>query len=124
MINYEEIKMQLESIEGTKLSPPLRSNADEFGLPKEYDEFLKQVEFGRIGKSQFQFYDGIVFADEIYGQATSETDDLFIFGDDYQGACVGFDKKNWGIVRVMPDQSISQIADSFEQFITKEFLHS
>lgn len=121
MINYQEVKRHLESIEGTKLSPLLKSDQVELGLPLEYLDFLKFVGFGRIGKSKFQLYDGVVFADEIYGQATSETENLYIFGDDYQGSCVGFEKKDWSIVRVMPDQSVAPVANSFEDFIYQEF---
>lgn len=122
-MNYKKIRSRLESIEGTKLTLLDKDNTDEFNLPRQYRDFLKQVGFGRIGKSAFQFYNGVVFADEIYGYATPKTEDLLIFGDYYQRSCIGFDKKDWSIVRVMPDQSVAFVATCFESFLSTEFMH-
>lgn len=120
-MNYEEIRNRLEAIEGTQLKIAEETNASEFGAPSEYIEFLRQVGYGRVGNSQFQFFDGVVFVDEIFGVETPETENILIFGDDYQGACTGFEKKNWRVVRVLPDQSVIPVADSFEAFVNQEF---
>ena len=78
--------------------------------------------YGRIGNSQFQFYDGVAFVDEILGYESAETENVLLFGDDYQGACTGFDRSSWAVVRVLLDQTVVPIADSFEAFITDEFI--
>lgn len=121
-MNYQEIRRNFESMEGTKLTLLDKDNADEFDLPKGYRDFLKQVGFGRIGKSDFQFYNGVVFVDEIHGYTTPVTESLLIFGDDYQGSCIGFDKKDWSIVRVKSDQSLAFVATDFKYFIEIEFM--
>ncbi|MDA7980818.1 MAG: SMI1/KNR4 family protein [Pirellulales bacterium] len=120
-MDYQELRARLQAIDGTQLTLTEETNAGEFGVPDEYIEFLRQVGYGRIGNSQFQFFDGVVFVDEIFGYETPETENVLIFGDDYQGVCTGFDKESWGVVRVLHDQSVVPIADSFESFVSQEF---
>ena len=120
-MNYQKIRERLDGIEGTSLHLAHSTNASEFGAPKEYVEFLKMVGFGRVGNSQFQFYDGVVFVEEVFGYETEETADILLFGDDYQGACTGFMEKDWSVVSVLPDHTVISVADSFETFIDQEF---
>lgn len=120
-MDYQKIRERLMAIDGTQIKIVESTNAAEFGVPEAYLEFLHSVGYGRVGNSRFQFFDGVVFVDEIYGCETSETEKILIFGDDYQGVCTGFDSSNWSVVRVLPDLSVFPIAESFELFIKKEF---
>jgi hypothetical protein len=116
-MNFLDLRSRLESIEGTKLTQLVISNTRDFGVPTEYQRFLHEVGFGRVGGSLFQFYDGIVFADEILGSSNPTTEDILIFGDDYQGSCLGFDRNTWKVVRVLSDHNVLPVADSFEAFL-------
>ncbi len=116
-MNFLELRTRLESIEGTKLTKLDSTKACDLGTPKAYRTFLQEVGYGRIGGSQFQFYDGVVFADEILGSRDATTEHILIFGDDYQGSCVGFDRNTWKVVRVLSDHKVLPVADSFEDFL-------
>lgn len=124
-MDYQAIREKLQAIEGTCLmvlgKDAVSRLTGEFELPKTYVNFLTEVGHGRIGNGQFQFYDGVVFVDEIFGCDTPETETVLLFGDDYQGSVVGFDRDSGRVVRVLSDQSISTIADSFEAFLAQEF---
>ncbi len=70
-MNFQEIRAKLEAIDGTKITPLDDDKAsklsDEISVPEDYVEFLRNVGYGRIGNSQFQFFDGVAFVDEIFG---------------------------------------------------------
>ncbi len=121
-MNCQKVRETLESLEGTQMKLLDKEQASkllaEYNLPPVYVEFLMNVGYGRIGKSRFQFYDGVVFVDEIFGYDNQDTANLLLFGD---GACSGFDRKTWQVVRVLSDQSIITIAETFEDFIIQEF---
>jgi hypothetical protein len=125
-MNFQEIRSKLEAIDGTKIKPLDDEKAsklsDEFSVPEDYVAFLRNVGYGRIGNSQFQFFDGVAFVDEIFGYETPETENVLLFGDDYQGVCTGFDRNKWSVVRVLPDQTVIEVADSFDAFIGGEFI--
>lgn len=120
-MNYQDVCARLGKSNGTKLRPVFDSNSPDFGLPQDYELFLQQVGAGVVGNAIFQFYDGVVFADEIYGSPTEECENILIFWDDYQGTTFGFDRHDWSIVSIDSNQGITRVADSFEQFIAEQF---
>ena len=95
-----------------------------YAIRSYYDDFLKEIGFGRVGTGSFQFYDGFVYIDEIYGYSTEESDPILLFGDDYQGYGMGYNPNdNWVIVEVEPSGlSIRKVAGSFEEFIRNNFV--
>lgn len=120
-MNYQDVRARLERSKGTTLRPVFDSNTEDFGLPADYELFLQQVGAGKVGDAVFQFYDGVVFADEVYGRPTAGCEKILIFGDDFQGTAFGFDRSDWSIVSIAPSQDIERVADSFEQFVVERF---
>lgn len=120
-MNYQDIRARLEKSKGTKLQPVFDSSPKDFGLPQDYELFLQQVGAEVVGNAIFQFYDGVVFADDIYGNPTKECENILIFGDDYQGTTFGFDRHDWSIVSIDSNQGITRVAGSFEQFVAEQF---
>lgn len=120
-MNYQDVRARLKKSKGTELRPVSDSNSKDFGLPQDYELFLQQVGAGIVGNAIFQFYDGVVFADEIYGIPTKECEKILIFGDDYRGTTFGFDRHDWSIVSIESNQDVTRVADSFEQFIAEQF---
>lgn len=120
-MNYKEIRLRLCELEGTQLKPTFDSNTLDFQLPGEYELFLQEVGAGTIGNSRFQFYDGVVFADELLGRPNKECEGILIFGDDYQGNLFGFNESDGSITCISSYQEITKVADSFEEFISEQF---
>lgn len=86
--------------------------------PSDYLEFLRLVGAGNIGEAQYILYSGLVEPQDVYGDTPPSLEHVVLFGDDLQGFCAGFDTASWEVVEIDPtNMELSQVADSFEQFI-------
>lgn len=109
----------------------LKSEREIEGVPVDYIDFLREVGYGTVNGTCFNFYSGLVEVDEIMGhlyddESHSELKDILLFGDNFSGDAVGFlTTDNWAIVEIWHDDdlSINPIEEeSFEEFVNNMFV--
>ncbi|MFB7813431.1 SMI1/KNR4 family protein [Paenibacillus chitinolyticus] len=100
------------------------------GIPKEYIDFLREVGYGTVNGTYFNFYSGLVEVDEILGHLFDEDShpelkDVLLFGDNFSGDAVGFlTTDNWAIVEIWHDDDLSinpTEEKTFEEFVVTMF---
>ncbi len=123
MPRYADIEGLPSVADGRRVAPVgLRIMRDDFGpLPRDWLDFLVEVGAGTVGPvpGAFKIYPGLVEADDIYDDVTAALSDLLLFGDDFQGYCVGFERsEDWRVVEVSPiGAAIEPLASSFEEYV-------
>ncbi len=102
------------------------------GVPEDYIDFLREVGYGTVNGTYFNFYGGLVEVDEILGHLYDEDShpelkDILLFGDNFSGDAVGFlATDNWTIVEIWHDDnlSINPVEEqTFEEFVVHMFEH-
>ena len=124
MARYSDIKT-LQKFKDLRPVAPTKNQKlrDEFGsLPADWVDFLVEVGAGTVGPAPgaFKLYAGLVEPDDIYDAARAATlSDILLFGDDFQGYCVGFEKsRQWRVVEISPtDGTVEPFAASFEEYL-------
>ena len=87
-------------------------------IPEEYLQFLRNIGWGRVSHS-LMLYSGPVTPDEIYLDNYQNTNEVIIFGDDFNGHCFGWNTENsYSVVDIDPiDFSIEELDLSFQVFV-------
>ncbi|WP_025849825.1 SMI1/KNR4 family protein [Paenibacillus ehimensis] len=100
------------------------------GIPQDYIDFLREVGYGTVNGTCFNFYGGLVEVDEILGHLYDEDShpelkDVLLFGDNFSGDAVGFlTTDNWAIVEIWHDDDLSinpTEEKTFEEFVVNMF---
>ena len=100
------------------------------GIPQDYIDFLREVGYGTVNNTIFNFYSGLVEVDEILGHLYDEDShpelkDVLLFGDNFSGDAVGFlVTDNWAIVEIWHDDDLSINhceEETFEEFVLSMF---
>ncbi|MEL7258070.1 MAG: SMI1/KNR4 family protein [Pseudomonadota bacterium] len=114
----DRLKPRFSRIFKSHLSP---KNQD---FPYDYVAFLKHIGYGTIGDGFFEIYKQPLPAEHIYGSDCSERlKSIKLFGDDYNGYCVGFDSLDeWAVVEVDKiTYEVERLADNFIDFMETDF---
>lgn len=75
--------------------------AEFHGIPADYLEFLEKIGHGEVG--EVRIYEAPTDPSDIYPNAGGSLSGIFLFGDDFQGYCFGFDTQGkYSLVEVDP----------------------
>jgi hypothetical protein len=100
-------------------SPGVLASLDEYGAAQtDYRDFLRDIGWGELGSANFMLYGGLLDRSDVYGDEALDGE-VFLFGDDFSGYCVGFRRADWRVVELDPRGNPTVIADDFETFIRK-----
>ena len=108
----------LASLERVPAAAARRMRKEHPGIPEDYLAFLQTVGFGSIGDRSFMIYGGPISPPFVYDPATAEAvEGVLLFGDDFQGSCVGFDARR-RVVEVDPRGETKVVAPTFTRFLS------
>jgi hypothetical protein len=124
VMDFADIKLRFTAL--AEMTPALSNEIARIAakypwLPESYLEFLEIVGHGEV-KNGNTFYGGVLRPEEIYGEEADDLDGIWIFSDDSQGYCYGFDLSNdCAIVEINPlNHSRRKIAANFDDYILQE----
>ena len=105
------------------LKPTVEHKLDA-NLPRDYRAFLIEIGSGEIGDMRFMIYPTPIEASAVYGSDIPlSLGRVLLFGDDFNGMCVGFDPENeWRIVEVNKHSyELEELANSFVDFVEDDW---
>ena len=95
--------------------------------PDHYSEFLRRVGWGRLGRSNFMIYSGLIGPDEVFDEnTTARVDGVVLLGDNFSGWVIGFDTRaGWRLVGVYAGSVPEPLGhDTLSKFIAQRVADS